>query len=144
MTAEASSGSLTTADFDEFMGRCHDALAHQGKGQSQPFLALWSDTSDVTLMAAVGGYERGFDGVSGLLSHVSKSLNWEGFRTENLATRVEGDVAFTAELERMTRTVDGHEEAMTIRATQIYRRVGGDWKVIHRHGDVLADYEEKW
>jgi ketosteroid isomerase-like protein len=95
-------------------------------------------------MAAVGGYQAGFHDVSGLLPHVSKSLNWDGFRTENLATRVEGDVAFTAELERMTRTVDRHEEAMTIRATQIYRRVDGDWKVIHRHGDVLTAYEEKW
>jgi ketosteroid isomerase-like protein len=144
MTAEGSSDAVTTGDFDEFMRRCHEALRQQGNGHSQPFLELWSATPDVTLMAAVGGVQLGFDDVSGLLSHVSNSLNWDGFRTENLATRIAGDLAFTAELERMTRTVDGHEEAMTIRATQIYHRVDGDWKVIHRHGDVLTAYEEKW
>ena len=57
---------------------------------------------------------------------------------------VVGDLAFTAELERMTRTVDGHEEVMTIRATQAYRCIDGEWRVIHRQGDVLTPYEEKW
>ena len=44
----------------------------------------------------------------------------------------------------MTRTVDGVPEEMTIRATQIYRRQDGPWKVIHRHGDVLTPYKVKW
>ncbi len=145
MMADASSGGSTTAaDFDQFMGCCHDALAQQGNGDSQPFLELWAHTSEVTLMAAVSGYQSGFDAVESLLTQVAKGLNWHTFRAENLATRVVGDFAFTAELERMTRTVDGQEEAMTIRATQIYSRVDGHWKVIHRHGDVLTAYEEKW
>ena len=134
----------SSASFQDFMRRCHDALAQQTKGHSQPFLELWSHTSDVTVMAAVGGHQSGFDDVSGLLSHVSKSLNWETFSVENLATGVAGDFAFTVELESLTRLVEGNEEAMTLRATQVYRRVDGDWKVIHRHGDLLTPYEEKW
>jgi len=144
MTAQESKVSTDEAGFEEFMQRCHEALAEQGNGKSLSFLRLWSHTPDVTLMAAVSGYQRGFDEVSGLLSHVSKGLNWDTFRAENLATVITGDLAFTAELERMTRTVDGHGEAMTIRATQIYRRVDGHWRVIHRHGDVLTAYQERW
>jgi ketosteroid isomerase-like protein len=93
-------------------------------------------------MAAVGSHQSGFDDVKRLLTRVSQSLNWDDFRTESLAKRVAGDLAFTAELERMARTVDGHEEVMTIRATQIYRRIDGDWKVIHRQGDVLTEYAD--
>jgi ketosteroid isomerase-like protein len=70
--------------------------------------------------------------------------NWDTFSVENLATGVAGDFAFTVELERLTRLVKGNEEAMTLRATQVYRHVDGDWKVIHRHGDLLTPYEEKW
>jgi len=144
MTDAPSSASAGDTAFQEFMGRCHAALAQQGIGNPEPFLRLWSHTSDVTLMAAVNGHQSGFEEVSGLLSHVSRGLNWDGFRAETLAWRVDGELAFTAELEHMTRTVNGHEEAMTIRATQIYRHTEGGWKVIHRHGDVLAPYEEKW
>jgi ketosteroid isomerase-like protein len=140
----ASNNSAIPADFGEFMDRCHDALAQQAKGHSQPFLDLWSHTHDVTVMAAVGGYQTGFDDVSALLSRVAKSLNWDTWRAENLATGVAGDLAFTVELETVTRTVDGKEEAMTRRATQVYRRTDGGWKVIHRHGDLLTPYREKW
>ena len=136
--------STTSDSFENFMSRCHEALAQQTKGHSEPFLELWSHTPDVTVMAAVGGYQSGFDDVSGLLSHVSKSLNWDTFSVENLATGTAGDFAFTVELESLTRTVDGNEEAMTLRATQVYRRVDGNWKIIHRHGDLLTPYEEKW
>ena len=35
-------------------------------------------------------------------------------------------------------SVDGVPvEPYTLRATQVYRREDGDWKVVHRHGDQL-------
>jgi ketosteroid isomerase-like protein len=33
---------------------------------------------------------------------------------------------------------------MTLRATQVYRREGGEWKIVHRHGEVLTPVEVKW
>ena len=144
MSTYTAPASTAQAEFHEFMGRCHAALEQQTKGHSQPFLALWSHSPDVTVMAAVGGYQSGFDDVSGLLSHVSKSLNWETFDVTTLASAVAGDFAFTVELERLTRTVDDEEQVMTLRATQVYRQVDGTWMVVHRHGDLLTPYEEKW
>lgn len=144
MTGGASNNSAIPAEFHEFMVRCHDALAQQAKGHAQPFLNLWSHTPDVTLMAAIGGFQTGFDDVSGLLSHVAKSLDWDTWSAENLMTGVAGDLAFTVELERRTRTGGGEEEETTLRATQVYRRLDGGWKVIHRHGDLLARYQQKW
>jgi ketosteroid isomerase-like protein len=138
MTAPASGNSAIPPDFLEFMDACHDALGRQARGYVQSFLDLWPRTPEVTLMAAAGGYQTGFDQVSGLLYRVAESHNWDTWRAENLVTGVAGDLAFTVELETTARTADGEEEAMTLRATQVYRRAHDGWKVIHRHEDRLT------
>jgi ketosteroid isomerase-like protein len=35
--------------------------------------------------------------------------------------------------------VDGEPRTYSLRATQIYRREGGKWKVVHRHGSERPD-----
>ena len=35
-------------------------------------------------------------------------------------------------------SVDGAPRTYTLRATQVYRREGGEWKVAHRHADPLS------
>ena len=34
--------------------------------------------------------------------------------------------------------VDGEPRSYTLRATQVYRREAGEWKVAHRHGDTVT------
>ena len=36
-------------------------------------------------------------------------------------------------------SVDGQPRTYTLRATQVYRREDGEWKVAHRHDDTVAD-----
>jgi ketosteroid isomerase-like protein len=143
MTAESTTAE-TDAAFAAFVDLCHDALTEQAQGHPEPFLALWSHTGDVTLMAAVGGYETRFAEIDSVLSRVSKTLSWDSLQAENLLTRVDGDLAVTVELEHMTRHVDDKDETMVVRATQVYQRHDGNWKVIHRHGDVLTPYSVQW
>jgi ketosteroid isomerase-like protein len=50
-------------------------------------------------------------------------------------------LGFTVELERLTRQIDGETEEMSRRATTVYRRENGAWRVIHRHGDNLMTVE---
>ena len=95
-------------------------------------------------MAAIGGYQVGFEDVSTLLSLASKTQTFDTWSAENLVTTMSDDLAVSVELERYVRQVDGKDEATTLRATQVYRREDGEWKVIHRHGDVLAPVEAKW
>jgi ketosteroid isomerase-like protein len=61
------------------------------------------------------------------------------FSVEILICDVIGDVAFTAGLEHTAASVDGQPRTYTLRATQIYRREHGEWKVAHRHGDTVAE-----
>jgi len=130
--------------FDEFLDRCHAALIRQAQGDSAPLLDLWDHGNTPTLLAAVGGYETGYDLIDGLLSKVSQTLSWDTISFESLAVGRNHDMAFTVELERMTRTVEGKAEEMTIRATQVYVIKDGSWRLVHRHGDVLTPYMLKW
>jgi ketosteroid isomerase-like protein len=124
-----------------FLERCHDALRQHTGGNPRPFLDLWSHADDVSLMGGVGGYQVGIEQVSELLTAAAKTLNYETWTAENLVTGFEETLGFTVELERLSRHVDGEMEAMSLRATSIYRREVSAWKVIHRHGDSLMTVE---
>ena len=61
------------------------------------------------------------------------------YRFELQAFDVVGDMAYTAGLEHSSASVDGQPRSYTLRATQVYRREGGEWKVAHRHGDTVTE-----
>jgi ketosteroid isomerase-like protein len=61
------------------------------------------------------------------------------YRLELLTSDVQGDMAYTLGLEHISTTVDGEPRSFVLRATQVYRREEGAWKVAHRHADTLAD-----
>lgn len=143
MTADASK-STVEAGLDDFIARCHAALTQQSQGKPEPFLELWSHAPDVSIMAAIGGYQVGFEQVSNLLTAASQTQSFESWSAESLVKTVGDGLAFTAELEHYGRHVDGKDASMTLRATQIYRRENGEWRVVHRHGDVLTPVEVKW
>jgi SnoaL-like domain len=47
-----------------------------------------------------------------------------------------GDLAYTVGFERSHVSVDsGPLRDMVIRITHVYRRIDGDWKLVHRHAD---------
>jgi ketosteroid isomerase-like protein len=79
--------------------------------------------------------------VTELLTAAAKTLNYETWSAENLATGFGDTLGFRVELERLTRHVDGASEEMRLRATSIYRREDGAWRVIHRHGESLMTAE---
>ena len=57
---------------------------------------------------------------------------------------LEENLAFTVELEHYGHTDDHEDGGMTLRATQIYRKEDGRWRVIHRHGDILTPVAARW
>lgn len=57
---------------------------------------------------------------------------------ELVAADVLGDMAYTVGYEHTLASINGEPRAYTLRATQVYRREGGEWKVAHRHGDTVA------
>ncbi len=65
--------------------------------------------------------------------------NCESFEVELVAADANADLACTVAYEHTTATVNRERRAHTLRVTQIYRPEEGEWKVVHRHGDLLPE-----
>ncbi|HXN62615.1 MAG TPA: nuclear transport factor 2 family protein [Acidimicrobiales bacterium] len=126
-------------DFETFVGICREAVAQQVSGRTGAFQALWSRDDDVVLIGAAGSHQKGWHDVSERLSWASQHLNFGGFHVENLLKSVSGDLAFTVDLEHMSREVGGEREQRTLRSSQGYRFEDGRWRVVFRHGDPMAE-----
>ena len=94
-------------------------------------------------MGAFGGYERGWQRVSDRLDWAAKGIKSTDRAVENVLTVVNDDLAYTVDLEHMTRHVGDHPRPRTLRCTQVYRREGGEWKVVLRHADELPFKDEQ-
>ena len=129
----------TDSDFSKFVDICREAVAHQVGGHTATFQSLWSRADDVVLVGAAGSHQKGWLEVSARLSWASQHLNFGRFHVENLLTCVSEDLAFTVDLEHMSREVNGAVEHRTLRASQGYRLENGQWRVVFRHGDPMAE-----
>lgn len=130
------------ATFEQFVTLCQEALGHLVEGRPDPFKALWSHADDVVIMGAFGGHERGWEKVSARLDWAAKGIGATDRTVENIVTTVGEDLAFTVDLEHMTRRVGDRKQPRTLRCTQAYRRENGQWKVVLRHADELPETDE--
>lgn len=108
-------------------------------GDPEPRLAMWSTRDPVTLFGGWGPCKSGTDEATRISRWVaSRFSNCAAYDFELVAGGVSGDLAYTVGYERCTRSLDGGPiEATTLRVTHVYRREGGVWKIVHRHGDLL-------
>ena len=131
------------SDWTRFVTRCQQALCELVEGRPEPFKALWSHADDVAIMGAFGGYERGWQQVSVRLDWAATGIKATERIAENVVTVVGDDLAYTVDLEHMTRYAGDHPQPRTLRCTQVYRREDGEWKVVLRHADELPRRDEQ-
>ena len=128
---------------DEFLAWVETTL-HQAEralhnGDASPRRALWSRREPVSVLGAwrnaYGQHE-----VAELFATLERRFSdCTSYAFELQAYDVVGDMAYTVGLEHTTASVDGESRSYTLRATQVYRREGGTWRVAHRHGDTVAE-----
>lgn len=119
----------------DFRSRLEPALAAQLQGNSEPFIALWSQKPDVFIFGGLGGYERGIAEIGPRLRWAAQHVIATDFRWENLKTEVGHDMALTVDLEHMVRHVGGKAIQRALRVTQVCRFEDGGWRIFHRHAN---------
>lgn len=125
-----------TGSFEQARQRVRAALTAMGSGDPQPYIDCWAESGDATLFGAWGPIEHGRE-------RLVETFRWVGTRfksgalvPEDVVSFESGDLAYTVGFERGEVVVDGGRAAsMTIRVTHIYRRIDGEWHLIHRHAD---------
>ena len=129
------------SDRDEFMAwtqsRLRDAEATLHNGDAEPRLALWSQREPVSVLGAWRS-AIGQEEVRALFRALAETFSdCTSHVYEIVAAEVIGDMAFTAGYERTQASINGEPRRYVLRVTQIYRREEGEWKVAHRHGDMV-------
>jgi ketosteroid isomerase-like protein len=116
------------------------AVGSMFAGDLKPMERLWSRSPDVTLLTPFGGRLEGWTEVRAQLLEMSK-FNIEGrIEPTDILTRVVGDVGYSVSRLRAENMIVGDKTfSCDHRATLIFRREEGLWKVIHHH----VDYDEK-
>lgn len=108
-------------------------------GDAGPRLALWSMAEPVTVLGAWKNAE-GPEQVTSLFRDLENSFSSCISYTFNLvAADVIGEMAYTVGFEHTQASVRGVPRTYSLRATQIYRREDGEWKVAHRHADTVVE-----
>ncbi len=113
-----------------------DAEIAVHNGDAGPRRAIWSQHDPVTVLGAwknaIGQRE-----LNELFDHLADSFSdCTSYEFELLEAEVLGDTAYTVGFEHTSASVNGAPRTYTLRATQIYRREDGAWKVAHRHGSA--------
>ncbi len=130
-------------DRDDFLTWVRTALYEAElalhNGDEAPRRALWSRNEPVSVLGAWRN-AQGQGEVDELFTALGRSFSdCTSYAFELQSYDVIGDMAYTAGLEHTSASVDGQPRTYTLRATQVYRREEGGWKVAHRHGDTVAD-----
>jgi ketosteroid isomerase-like protein len=105
-------------------------------GDAGPRIAMWSRNEPVTLFGAAvtrtGWAEarRTFEQLGSLFSDCT------AYEIEVVAAGASSDLAYLVAFEHATASVNGvPSEPFTLRATTVFRREDGEWRIVHRHGD---------
>ncbi len=105
-------------------------------GDAGPRRAIWSRNDPVTVLGAWKN-ASGQQELGELFAHLAESFSdCTSYELELLEAEVRGDTAYTVGFEHTSASVNGVPRTYTLRATQIYRREDGAWRVAHRHGSA--------
>lgn len=119
-------------------GQFYAALNTLFTGELEPMNTIWSHANDVTYMGPVGGFKVGWDAVR---------KDWEAQAAMKLGGKLEAsgmqvtagrDLALVSNIENGENlNIKGEVQKVSIRATNMFRKEDGQWKMIGHHVDLL-------
>lgn len=133
---ERVTGHGSAADFDAFMKERERIASAYSSGDPEPLDSIAVREGTATFFPPRGTIIKGNAAVAKryrrdatLFSPGSKN------KLEILDAGASGEIGFWVGLQRFEGTIAGRKAQMTLRITEIFRRVQGGWKLCHRHAD---------
>jgi len=141
-----SEATISEEQLAELVRRTEEATSAFMRGDMDRYLALTQHARGFTLMNPLGGPPQRYEDRSESLRAAADYFKAGDAKLELADAHVWGDTAVLLMIERQHGEVGGlPDQSWPLRVTQVYRRVGSDWLLVHRHADPLVhtvDLEE--
>jgi NAD(P)H-dependent FMN reductase/ketosteroid isomerase-like protein len=134
------SGGGALGDFPAFLAneRDHAATAYV-RGDPKPLDGMVATEGEATFFHPQGAIISGAGAVKNRYDSDAKTFGSEGESILNFLHKDSGgDLAFWAGTQEANVEIGGKSRTMTLRITEIFRRKGRGWILIHRHADAPA------
>jgi ketosteroid isomerase-like protein len=112
------------------------ALNRMLDGEMGPLEAIWSHGAAVSTMHPIGGRQAGWDEVRGSFEQVAQLATGGHVDLRDRSIQVTGDLAYEVGVEQGQARIAGEQVTIEQRVTNVYRREGEEWKIVHHHTDV--------
>lgn len=126
----------TVDEVREASKKFYAALNRMANGEKDTFTTLWSQNGSVTAMHPIGGRELGWDAVKASFNQVAHVASDAKIELKDQVIKDLGDVAYELGIESARFKVAGNPVSGELRVTNIYKKEGGSWKVVHHHTDL--------
>jgi ketosteroid isomerase-like protein len=132
---------MSAEDVASLIARTADANVALVRGDLDGYLTLTPHASDFTLMAPFGGEpRRGVDMSSEARTAAARFFKSGTFQQEVVAAYDSKDLIVLVTMERIHAEIGGlPEQDWSLRVTQVFRREGSAWLLVHRHADPLGN-----
>lgn len=137
LSADAAAGNDVIASLIE---RAREKNAAFMRGDMDRWFQLVRIAPDFTLMQPFGGpASRGFDASPKRLADLSRYFREGETELEVLQTYASNEFVVLVMVERQRAEVGGlAAQDWSLRVTEVYRKDGTDWQLVHRHADPLV------
>jgi NAD(P)H-dependent FMN reductase/ketosteroid isomerase-like protein len=129
-------------DFDTFMKRRADIARAYVNGDASPLDQIVARSGAASFFPPTGGVETGAEAVAKRYDADVKTFRPGGESSlEILQSAAGGELAYWTGFQSAKVKMQGQDSpvAMKLRITELFRRVGGEWQLIHRHADGQAE-----
>jgi ketosteroid isomerase-like protein len=130
---------VTTTDFDVFFGARRAAARAYVAGDGEPLDALVPHEGDASFFSPRGDVVRGADEVARRYRDDADAFKRVGTtQLDVLQKGASDDLAFWTgyQLAKVQIGAMPEPQEMKIRVTEVFRKIDGAWKLVHRHADI--------
>jgi ketosteroid isomerase-like protein len=135
-----------TDDFQAFLKRREAASLDYVRGQGDTFLALVATQHDASFFPPRGGAVHGTRETAERYAKDAHAFDprTESSRFEIFHAAADEQVGYWTGLQHAIVRMKGADRAtpMTVRVTELFRKEGGQWKLVHRHADTQVEPQE--